>query len=329
VSTLSISNPQSLQKTASIRNLPVNLFASVMGVAGLSIAWRQASHEFGVTPLISEAAGVLAAFIFVVLGAGYLAKAIKHPDAVMGEFRHPVAGNFFGTITIAILLLSAVAAQLNQTLAEVMWTVGAILTIALCFTIASRLLHGSVDATHAVPAWFIPGVATLDIAVAGGTMPMPWAHEVNLFALAVGTMIALLFFTMIMSRIIHREPLPAGMVPSLVILMAPFEVGFLAYTNFTQQVDTFSGLLFYFGLFLFLTLAPKVFRRGIPFATGWWAISFPMAALASAALKYSMFVQAWPVTAIAVILLAMLSIAIAVLFVKTLHSLLDGRLLAG
>lgn len=329
MSTLSISNPQSLQKTASIRNLPVNLFASVMGVAGLSIAWRQASHEFGVTPLISEAAGVLAAFIFVVLGAGYLAKAIKHPDAVMGEFRHPVAGNFFGTITIAILLLSAVAAQLNQTLAEVMWTVGAILTIALCFTIASRLLHGSVDATHAVPAWFIPGVATLDIAVAGGTMPMPWAHEVNLFALAVGTMIALLFFTMIMSRIIHREPLPAGMVPSLVILMAPFEVGFLAYTNFTQQVDTFSGLLFYFGLFLFLTLAPKVFRRGIPFATGWWAISFPMAALASAALKYSMFVQAWPVTAIAVILLAMLSIAIAVLFVKTLHSLLDGRLLAG
>jgi tellurite resistance protein len=329
VSTLSISNPQSLQKTASIRNLPVNLFASVMGVAGLSIAWRQASHEFGVTPLISEAAGILAALIFVVLGAGYLAKAIKHPDAVLGEFRHPVAGNFFGTITIAILLLSVVAAQLNQTLAEVMWTVGAILTIALCFTIASRLLHGSVEAAHAVPAWFIPGVATLDIAVAGGTMPMPWAHEVNLFALAVGTMIALLFFTMIMSRIIHREPLPAGMVPSLVILMAPFEVGFLAYTNFTQQVDTFSGLLFYFGLFLFLTLAPKVFRRGVPFATGWWAISFPMAALASAALKYSMFVQTWPVKAIAVILLAMLSIAIAVLFVRTLHSLLDGRLLAG
>jgi tellurite resistance protein len=329
VATLSISNPQSLQKTASIRNLPVNLFASVMGVAGLSIAWHQASHEFGVTPLISEAAGILAALIFVVLGAGYLAKAIKHPDAVIGEFRHPVSGNFFGTITIAILLLSAVAAQLNQTLAEVMWTVGAILTIALCFTIASRLLHGSVDATNAVPAWFIPGVATLDIAVAGGTMPMPWAHEVNLFALAVGTMVALLFFTMIMSRIIHREPLPAGMVPSLVILMAPFEVGFLAYTNFTQQVDTFSGLLFYFGLFLFLTLVPKVFRQGIPFATGWWAISFPMAALASAALKYSMFVQAWPVQAIAVILLAMLSIAIAVLLVRTLHILIDGRLLAG
>jgi tellurite resistance protein len=88
-------------------------------------------------------------------------------------------------------------------------------------------------------------------------------------------------------------------------------------------------LLFYFGLFMFLTLAPKIFRRGIPFATGWWAISFPMAALASASLKYSGFAQAWPVTAIAIVLLAMLSIAIAVLFVRTLHIVLNGKLLAG
>ena len=80
---------------------------------------------------------------------------------------------------------------------------------------------------------------------------------------------------------------------------------------------------------MFVTLASKVFRKGIPFAGGWWAISFPMAALTSASLKYSMFVQAWPVTVIAVVLLAMLSIAILVLFVRTLHILLNGSLLAG
>jgi len=329
VTTLSSTDPQALRQNASIRNLPVNLFASVMGIAGLSIAWRQASAQFGVSPLISEAAGIVSIVVFLLLGAGYLVKAVRHPDAVAREFRHPVAGNFFGTITIAILLLSAVVAQLSQPLAEIMWTVGAIATIVLCFTIASRLLQGRIDAAHAVPAWFIPGVATLDIAVAGGTMPMQWAHEVNLFALAVGSMIALLFFTMIMSRMIHHEPLPASMVPSLLILMAPFEVGFLAYTNFTQRIDTFAGLLFYFGLFIFLTLAPKVFRKGLPFASGWWAISFPMAALASASLKYASFARTWPVTAIAVVLLGLLSTAIVVLFLKTLRVLFNGKLLAG
>ena len=329
VTTLSSTNPQSLRKTASVRNLPVNLFASVMGIAGLSIAWRQASQEFGVSPLIAEAVGILALVVFVVLSAGYLVKAVKHPSVVVGEFRHPVAGNFFGTITIAILLLSSVVAQMSQALAEAMWAVGTISTIVLCFTIASRLLQGKIDVAHAAPAWFIPCVATLDIAVAGGRMPMPWAHEVNMFALAVGTVMALLFFTMIMSRMIHHEPLPAGMTPSLLILMAPFEVGSLAYSNFTQRVDTFSGLLFYFGLFVFLILAPKVFRREIPFTTGWWAISFPMAALACASLKYSRFAHFWPVSVIAIIMLGVLSIAIVILLVRTLQIVLNGKLLAG
>lgn len=329
MSKLSIPHPKVSEKTISIRHLPVNLFASVMGIAGLSIAWRQASHDFGISPLMSEVAGILALIVFIVLGAGYLAKAIKHPDAVLGEYRHPVIGNFFGTITIAILLLSTIVAERSLLLAEIMWTVGTVSTIGLCFAIAGRMLRGKIDVAHAVPPWFIPGVATLDIAVAGGTMPMPWAHEINLFSLAVGTMIALLFFTMIMSRMIHHEPVPPSMVPSLLIMMAPFEVGFLAYTNFTHHIDTFSGLLFYFGLYIFLALAPKVFRRGVPFATGWWAIGFPMAALTIAALKYSMFVQTWPVKAIALILLGLLSLAIAVLFIKTLHILLNGKLLSG
>lgn len=329
MSTLTSSDQQPLQKAASIRNLPVNLFASVMGIAGLSIAWHQASLQFGVSPLIGDGAGVVALIVFVVLSGGYLAKAIRYPEAVIREYHHPVTGNFFGTFAIAVLLLSTVVFPLNPALAEVMWAVGTIFTLGLCFAIASRLMRGKIDTTHAVPAWFIPGVATLDIVVAGGTMPMPWAHEVSLFAMAVGTMIALLFFTMIMSRMIHHEPVPPGMVPSLLILMAPFEVGFLAYTNMTRGIDDFAALLFYFGLFMFLALAPKVFRRGVQFASGWWAIGFPMAALTVAALKYSMFAQAWPITVIAVVLLAMLSIAIIVLFVRTLHWLVNGNLLAG
>jgi tellurite resistance protein len=113
------------------------------------------------------------------------------------------------------------------------------------------------------------------------------------------------------------------------IMMAPFEVGFLAYTNFMQRVDTFAGMLFYFGLFMFLVLLPKVFKKGVAFAAGWWALGFPLAALAGAALKYAAFVRAWPMTAIAVVLLGLLSVAIAVLFVRTLLILFNGKLLAG
>jgi len=315
-------------RSISIRNLPVSVFASVMGIAGLSIAWHQASVMYGVSPWVAQTVGAVAVAIFGLLTTAYGLKALLHPEAVISEYQHPIAGNFFGTIAISVLLVSAVVAPQSQQLAELIWTVGTVITFGIGYAIASRLLRGNMEIKHVVPACFIPGVATLDIAVTGGSMPMAWAHEVNLLAMAVGSVLALLFFVLIMSRLIQHEPLPLGLTPSLLIVMAPFEVGFLAYTNTLQQIDTFSALLFYFGLFLFLILAPKVFRKGIPFSAAWWAVSFPMAALTIAALKYAMFVQAWPIEALALLLLIMLSVTIMVLFIKTLVILVNGELLA-
>lgn len=300
-----------------------------MGISGLSLAWRGAHKLFGADVAIAEGIGVVAILTFLVLAIGYGVKCVRYPAAVKAEFNHPIAGNFFGTVTIAILLLSSVIGFYSTAFGEVVWTVGAILTIGLAFIVAGRLFRGKEDPAHAAPAWLIPGVATLDIAVAGGTMPMAWAHEVNMFSIAIGTMIALVFFTMIFSRVVHHEPLPAGMVPSLIIMIAPFEVGFLAYVNMVQHVDMFAGLLFYFGLFLFISLSFKVFRRSIPFAASWWAISFPIAALSNAAIRYAAYSDTWVLKALAGVILAFLSVAIVVLFIRTLHRLFTHRLLVG
>ena len=298
-----------------------------MGISGLCLAWRQASRQFGTSPWVDAVVGGLAFAIFLLLCVAYAAKAALHPQAVRNEFRHPIAGNFFGTVSIALLLISSVVAPLSEAASLALWMLGAASTVALAFTLVSRLLRGKVDAGHALPAWLIPGVATLDIVVAGGTAPQAWARELNLFSLAVGTVVALVFFTMIMSRLIHhQEKLASEMVPSLMILIAPFEVGFLAYTNFFQCVDTFAAMLFYFGLFVFLALVFKVFRRGLPFTVGWWALSFPLAALSNAALRYADHVRWLPITVFAVAMLAFLSVLIGVLLVRTAQIALDGRL---
>ncbi|MDH0865085.1 SLAC1 anion channel family protein [Mitsuaria sp. GD03876] len=320
------SNP-SRGGTASIRNLPVNLFGSVMGLSGLAMAWRLAPATFGVSPWVGEAIGALAVGVFLLLAAGYLAKFAKHRDAVLDEFRHPVAGNFFGTIAIAILLLSAVIGPYSEALGQWIWTVGTIVTFALSVVVVGRLLNGQVSTALAVPAWLIPGVATLDIAVTGGRMPMAWAAEVNLAALAVGTVMALVLYVLILSRLVHQEPLAKGMVPTLVVLVAPFAVGFLAYGN-VFGIDRFGALLFYFGLFVFIVVAPKVFRREVPFAPSWWAISFPMAALSNAALKYAATQDAPALKAVALVLLVILTVAVAMLGWRTARIALNGKLLS-
>jgi tellurite resistance protein len=286
-------------RKSSVRNLPVNLFASVMGLSGLALAWRLAHDRFGAPAFVGEAIGAFALGVFVLVALGYLTKLAKHPQAVRTEFHHPVAGNFFGTIAISVLLLSAVVEPYSAPAAQAVWSAGVLATFALSFVAVSRLLKGQVDASHAMPAWLIPGVATLDIPVTGAHMPMAWAAEVNLFAGAVGAVLALVLFAMIVSRLVHRDPLAPALAPSLMILVAPFAVGFLAYVNI-----------------------------GIGFSAAWWAIGFPMAALVNAALKYAAFRASAPHGVLAAVLLGLLSLALATLTVRTLRGALDGTLFA-
>jgi tellurite resistance protein len=326
---LTESKQQKIGKIGSIQYLPVNLFGAVMGISGLSLAWRLSHQLFHTSTVISDLIGVIAILVFIILAVGYLVKWIRYPQKVAAEFTHPIFGNFFGTITIAILLLSSVLSPYQKVLSEVVWIIGMVLTLVLSYIIVSRLLKGKLDPAHAVPAWLIPGVATLDIAVAGGTMPFAWAHEVNLLSLAIGGFVALIFFTLIINRLIHHEALAMGLMPSMIIMIAPFEVGFLGYTNFMQRIDNFAAILFYFGLFLFIVLAFKVFKRTVSFGASWWAVSFPMAALSNAALKYAIHVNAWPLKVIAALILLILTIVIIVLFVRTLIILFKGKLLQG
>lgn len=313
---------------ATVRNFPVSLFAAVMGFAGLALAWRVAHVVLGAPAWIGEAAGALALAVFGLVSAAYLGKLARHPQAVRAEFGHPVAGNFFGTIGISILLLSAVVAPYGVVASQVLWTAGLLMAFALGGVVVSRLLRGEVDASHAVPAWLVPGVATLDIAVTGGAMPMAWAAQANLCAGAVGAVLALVLFSLILGRLVHREPLAPAMTPSLMILVAPFAVGFLAYVNIAGRVDRFAGLLFYFGLFMFAVVAGKVFRPSVRFTPSWWAIGFPMAALANAALRYADAMSSGPLLMLATALLGALSLAIAVLAVRTLRLALGGELFA-
>lgn len=320
---------QKQKSLGSVQFLPVNLFASVMGISGLALAWRQASKLFGTSLVVADIIGIIAIVVFIALSLAYISKWVLYPQKVKAEFMHPITGNFFGTITIAILLLSSVIGTYSQILGQMVWIIGTVTTLALSYIIVTRLLNGNIEHGHAVPAWLIPGVGTLDIAVAGGSMPLPWAHEVNLFSLAIGGVVALIFLTMILSRLIHHDPMHAGLTPSMLIMIAPFEVGFLGYVNFEQRIDQFASILFYFGLFLFIVLFFKVFKKSIPFGASWWGVSFPLAALSNAALQYAMFVNSWLLIAISTIILVLLNIVLIVLFVRTLKSLFNGTLLKG
>jgi tellurite resistance protein len=105
--------------------LPVGLFGSVMGVTGLSVAWRLAYVRYGAPEGIAFAIAAVALVAFVLMVAGYSIKLATAFGAVRQEFRHPIAGNLFGTVLISILQLPIVVALFALPVAQIMWIVGA------------------------------------------------------------------------------------------------------------------------------------------------------------------------------------------------------------
>ena len=269
-----------------------------------------------------------AVFAFAITGTGYLIKAITAWDAVRAEFRHPVAGNLFGTMLISLLLLPIVIAPVALRVAQAMWLVGAVAMLAFAWLIIDRWMSDRQQIAHATPAWIVPVVGLLDVPLALPGLDLPQLQGLMVPCFAIGLFFAVPLFTLIFSRLLFEAPLPDALQPSLLILVAPFAVGFSTYVATTGNVDLFAKALYALTLFI-LTVLPGRLRwlgRCCPFRVSWWAASFPLAASAAAALRYAAARPSVVTDGIGLALLGLASVVIAGLTVRTLIGVARGEL---
>lgn len=311
--------------------LPVGLFGSVMGLTGLSVAWRLASARYGDPSwlaLIAPTIGIVAVVAFVAILTGHAIKLITAFSAVKTEFRHPIAGNLFGTVLISLLLLPIVAASHSLVLARTLWIAGAIGMILFAWLIVSRWMCDRQQVAHATPAWIIPVVGLLDVPLAFPALGLPPMHGLMVFALAAGLFFAIPLFTLVFSRLLFEPPLPDAQKPTLLILVAPFAVGYSTYSVTTGQQDVFAEALYMLTLFVLAVLLGQLRHLPVccPFRVSWWAVSFPLAASAIAALRFAAAEPGFIPDSIALALLALATLVIAGLLVRTLAGLVQGEL---
>jgi tellurite resistance protein len=272
--------------------LPVSIFAIVMGLAGLAIAWEKAGRQFGFGVLPGALIAAVAAAVFAVLLVAYGLKILRHRDQVLAELRHPVKLAFVPTISIAFLLLSI--ATLNagtgdpfRTAALVLWTIGTVGHLVLTLHILGSWMHQDrYRIEHMNPAWFIPAVGNVIVPVAG--VPLGFV-EVSWFFFAAGIMSWIVLLAVVVNRILFHEPFEQRLLPTMFILMAPPAIGFISWVRLTDDgLDPAGRILYFFAAFLGLLLLTQVrhFAR-IPFGLPAWAYSFPLAALTIATLLMS------------------------------------------
>ena len=324
---MSSSAPSASQPEAEpwLRHVPVPLFAVVMGVVGLGLAWRQAGHVLGVPGVIGEAIAVLGAVLFIAIALLYGAKALAHFDAVKAEFLHPVRSSFFPTISVSLVLLGLAALPHSRAWAEGLGVVGGGLHILLTINLLGRWIVNNHEITHSSPAWFIPVVG--NILVPFLAVPLGYVEIAWLF-FSVGLVFWLLLFTLVLNRIIFHDQMPARFMPTLFILIAPPAVGFLSYVALNGgELDAAARVLFYVALFLTVLIFSlgRQFLR-VPFAVSWWAFTFPLDAMATASLTYHRILGLDVMAPLCWVLLTVATLVVAVVSLRTLWALADRHL---
>lgn len=313
-------------KIDQLKYFPLALFTSIMGIAGLTLAWMQAqrlgmvdSREVGV------ALRFVASLLYGVLLLFYGIKLLRFPGQVLADTRHPVRLNFLAAIPIAMLLLATAWYRDWPELAELFWWAAALSLLSVTvYTMSSWIHHSHYEVTHANPAWFIPVVGNA-IAPLAGVHAAP--QDLCWFFFSIGIVFWIVVMTIVMYRLFFHAPLPERMTPTLFILVAPPAVAFNSYVALTGEVDGFARVLYFTALFLTIVLASNFLRfLRLPFFISAWAYSFPLAALTLATLEMASRGKALFYVSFSWVLLVVLSILVIYLACKTVGLVLRGAL---
>ncbi|SFF86684.1 transporter [Curtobacterium sp. YR515] len=294
--------------------IPLNTLAVPFGLAGFAETWSYAAPVLDLPTFLPQVFWGIAAVAWTWLLAAHAVRGVRvrAHDRLVDQLRHPAQGPLAALVPATAMLLGVDLAH--------GWPVGGRVLVLVAVAVAAGF------AAWLLATWF-EGRLALESVHGGYLLPTVAAalvgsvatHEVGLTWLSWACFGVGVFFWVVMTgllliRLSFRPALPAPLVPTMAILVAPPSVATVAVFALTDDVLTvpvqaITGL----GVLLVavqVALLPRYVR--LPFSLGFWSFVFPAAAVATAAIEWLRVLDvrwAWIPTAG---VLALLSVLVAV-----------------
>lgn len=348
-----------------LQYLAPSWFSTVMGLAGLALAWQAAAPVLGDSSTgVALVLGAVALVVFVLLLVLSGWRASRHNKALAEDLRHPVRHGFVAAAPVALLLLVALAAGvgLRGVWLEALWWLGSLGQLWATVWVLQRWLVAT--PVPAAPASNVP--AALQGLIQGALLspaapvvaPVPVAPPFwptvtpVLFIPVVGNVVSplagvalghslwssaqlgmgLLLWPVVLGLLLVRRavqgPLPDRLLPTWFITVAPPSVIGAVLLAMQAPVALVAGA---WGMALFFLLwAGSIAQRAVdqPFSLTFWAVSFPLAAFTSLTLKLGVLSGSAAMQMAGTLLLALTSLVVFTLSLGTVRGLREGSLLA-
>jgi tellurite resistance protein len=270
----------------SLARTPPNLFSIPFGLAGLAVVWRLMASYYGSPSAIADTLFVLAATVWLVLISGVAARFLKSPAALWAELRDPVLSPFWAQVSIVGMLLGSGLNPYAHTAGRVLFLVFLIATTLYGGWITGHWFVIDVRESQIHPGYFLPTVAggLIGAEVAAGL----GYHALGWLSFGIGVVCWLMFGSLITNRLFVAPMVAPALIPTLAIEVAPPAVAGGAY--FALHGRGPDALAYAFAAYAVLMVLVQArllpIYRHLSFTPGFWAFTFPWAAIAELALVW-------------------------------------------
>jgi tellurite resistance protein len=315
-----------MTSSAASPRITPNLFGIAFGLTGLGEVWATAAHLYDVPAQVAYAIFVVSAVVWAVT----LVRYVEHV-ATTGRWRtellDPVFAPFVALIGIVPMLLGVALSPRAHVVGEVVVIVSLVSTLALGGALMGQWIVSDLTLAQWHPGYFLPTVAG---GYLGAGALAALGHDDLAHALfGYGTVSWLVLGSILLQRTFVEQRLPAPLVPTMAIQMAPPVVAGTAWFEINGgRVDALAlGLVGYALLMAMVQIRLVPVFRAASFGPGWWSFSFSYAAVFVDALHWMAAEDVVHGTAWAGLLLAVVTVGIGALAIRTVVALRRGRFL--
>jgi tellurite resistance protein len=298
--------------------IPLNTFAIAFGLVGLAVAWTAAVGAFGLPALVDEPFWFIGLVAWVWLIVAHIARGRASGRPLVEQLRHPAQGPIAALVPIMGMLLAAHLHLYLPLVGTVLVVVFAVLTFGYAAWLIAYWMTGALELGAIHGGYFLPTVA-------GGFLAAEMLAEVGFPALGVaafgsGLLFWVVIMTLLVARLALRPPLPAPLVPTMAIMVAPPAVAGAAWFAINGgRADVVSlglaGLTVMMAL-LQVMLLPRYLR--LPFSLGFWSFTFSTAAVVSYAIEWLAIERPAGWQPISCVILALITALVAAIAVRSL-----------
>ncbi len=310
--------------------IPASFFGIAVGMLALANAWRVGDRLWALPPEVAHGLTLAALATWLVVTGFYARKWLQDAAAAKAELQHPVQSAFVALLPVSSLLASMALIPYSHELALGVFVVAAVGQVALSVWLQGRFWQGDRAPETVTPAAYLPTVGQNFVAAtAASTFGF---HDLGLLFFGVAALSWLALESVILNRAAVHDAMAPALRPTLGVQLAPPVVGGVAWMSLNGGTpDVVALALLGYGAYQALMLArllPWIAdHNGRRFSPSYWAFSFGVGALPTLAMRVAEAHKSALVDGLAPVLFGVSNLVFAVLIVKTLVLLVQGRLL--